>query len=75
MPVKSPKQFRFMEAAAHGNMKSAGGPSPSVAKEFLSKTPESKKKKFAHAVRSKMGKKKPVQGSGHEMRNIFKEIK
>ena len=53
MPVKSKKQFGLMEAAAHGNLKSAGGPSAGVAKEFLSKTPEKKKKAFAHSLMHK----------------------
>lgn len=46
MPVKSPKQFRFMGAAAHGALKGIG-PSPDVAQEFLSKTPKKKKSQFA----------------------------
>ncbi len=46
MPVKSAKQFRFMEAAAHGGLKSLG-PSPKVAQEFLDKTPKKKKSMFA----------------------------
>lgn len=49
MPVKSAKQFRAMQAAAHG--KSGFGIPEGVAKEFLSKTSEEKKKKFAHAYR------------------------
>jgi hypothetical protein len=50
MPVKSGKQFRFMEAAAHGglkNVKGKFGPSPEVAKEMLSKTSHKEKSKFA----------------------------
>lgn len=50
MPVKSAKQFRLMEAAAHGNLKGAGGPSPAVAKEFLSATPHKTKSNFAKAL-------------------------
>lgn len=47
-PVKSAKQFRFMQAMAHGQKSRKGiGPSPEVAKEFLSKTSEKKKKQFA----------------------------
>lgn len=46
MPVKSDKQFRFMQAASHGNLKGAG-PSPEVAKEFLGKTSHAKKSAFA----------------------------
>lgn len=47
MPVKSAKQFRFMEAAAHGGLKGMGGPSKAVASEFLSKTSHKKKSAFA----------------------------
>lgn len=52
MPVKSPAQFRLMQMAKNNpdKMKS-GGPSPKVAAEFLSKTPEKKKKQFAKAPR------------------------
>jgi hypothetical protein len=46
MPVKSAKQFRLMQAAAHGSLKGPG-PSPAVAKEFLSKTSHKKKSIFA----------------------------
>jgi len=46
MPVKSAKQFRFMQAAAHGDLSSAG-PSSKVAKEFLNKTSHKKKSMFA----------------------------
>lgn len=53
MPVKSAKQWRMMGAARSGNLKSAGGPSPSVAKEFMEKTPESKRRKFASALKKK----------------------
>lgn len=47
MPVKSAKQFRLMQAAAHGKLKSATGPSEAVAKEFLKETPHKKKSVFA----------------------------
>ncbi len=50
MPITSAPQFRLMQAAKKGNLKSAG-PSPAVAKEFLSKTSEKKKKMFAKAPR------------------------
>jgi hypothetical protein len=46
MPVKSAKQFKLMEAAAHGSSNLAS-PSKSVAEDFLSKTPHSVKSKFA----------------------------
>lgn len=45
MPIKSAKQFRLMQAAAHGKIDS--GPSPKVAKEFLAKTSHKAKSKFA----------------------------
>jgi hypothetical protein len=45
MPVKSAKQFRLMQAAAHG--KSSIGPSPKVAREFLAKSPKKEKSIFA----------------------------
>lgn len=39
MPVKSAKQYRFMQGIAHGMKPKKGlGPSPEVAKEFISKT-------------------------------------
>lgn len=55
MPAKSAKQFGFM--AAHmddkGMGKGVGGLSPSVAKEFVEKTPASKRAKFAKALANK----------------------
>jgi hypothetical protein len=59
MPVKSAKQFRMMEAAAHGGLKGMAGPSAKVAKEFLDKTPEgtkstfAKENKFSNSMRKK----------------------
>lgn len=50
MPVKSSKQFRFMQAAKSGNLRGAG-PSPEVASEFLSKTSHKKKSMFAKGKR------------------------
>lgn len=49
MPVKSGKQFRFMEAAKSGKVK---GIDPEVAKEFLRKTPHKKKSAFARMKRN-----------------------
>lgn len=46
MPVKSAKQFRFMEAAAHGGLRGSG-PSKAVAEEFLAKTRKVTKSNFA----------------------------
>ena len=50
MPIKSKSQYGLMQAAAHGNLKSLGGPPPMVAKEFVEKTPPIKRKKFAQAI-------------------------
>ena len=48
MPVKSAKQFRFMQAAAHGALRGlTGSPSEAVAKEFIAKTPKKKQSLFA----------------------------
>jgi hypothetical protein len=48
MPVKSAKQYRFMQGVAHGMKPRSGkGPSPEVAQEFISKTPAQKKRIFA----------------------------
>jgi len=48
MPAKSAKQYRMMQAIAHGtSTKHGAGPSPEVAKEFISKTSLSKRSKFA----------------------------
>jgi hypothetical protein len=51
MPAVSAKQYAFMQAHAHG--KGLGGPSPEVAREFIAKTPEAKRKKFAKALARK----------------------
>lgn len=50
MPAKSAKQYKFMQMMAHNpdKKKSKGiGPSPEVAKEFIAKTSEAKRKQFA----------------------------
>ena len=57
MPVKSAKQFRFMEAAANGGLHGTG-PSPEVAKEFLAKTPHAVKSNFAKSNKGKKSKNK-----------------
>lgn len=46
MPAKSGKQYRFMQAVAHGANIDAG-PSKKVAEEFIHKTPAKKRKLFA----------------------------
>jgi hypothetical protein len=50
MPAKSAKQYRFMQMMAHNPEKKRGnskGPSPELAKEFISKTSAAKRKQFA----------------------------
>lgn len=49
MPAKSARQYRFMQAIAHG-MKPRGhgiGPTPEQAKEFVQKTAPSKRKEWS----------------------------
>lgn len=47
MPAKSAKQYRFMQAMAHGEKSKKGiGPSEAVAKEFVDKTPKTKRSLF-----------------------------
>ena len=53
MPVKSSKQYGLMQAAAHGKLRSAAGPSPEVAREFINKTSSKKRSQFAKALRKK----------------------
>lgn len=48
--IKSARQFRFMEAAAHGGLKKSIGPSPEVARKMLSHE--------SHEVKSRFAKKK-----------------
>lgn len=49
--IKSAKQFRFMQAAAHGGLKNSVGPSPQVASKMLSEEPKKKMSKFARMKR------------------------
>ena len=54
MSVVSAKQYKFMQGIKHGMKPNNGiGPSPEVAREFLSKTSASKKKKFAEILKKK----------------------
>jgi hypothetical protein len=47
MPAKSAKQYRFMQAIAHGSSNKVNvGPSKEVAKEFIEKTPAKKRSAF-----------------------------
>ncbi len=45
--IKSKKQFRFLQAAAHGGLKDSMGPSEETAKKMLSHESEKTKKKLA----------------------------
>lgn len=54
MPAKSSKQYGLMQAAAHGNLKGAG-PSPEVAREFISKTSKKKRSAFAKQLAKHKG--------------------
>ena len=48
MPAKSAKQYRYMQAIAHGATSQKGiGPSEAVAKEFVKKTPAKKRKEWS----------------------------
>ena len=48
MPAKSEKQYKFMQAIAHGKGgKNPIGPSKDVAKEFIHKTPKKKRSLFS----------------------------
>lgn len=53
MPAKSAKQYGLMQAALHGSVTGGEGPTRSVAKEFVKKTPMNKRKKFASIIRGK----------------------
>lgn len=53
MSAKSAKQYGLMQGIVHGSIKSAIGPSPEVAREFISKTPAKSRKRFAKALANK----------------------
>ena len=57
MPTVSAKQYGFMQAHAHGTARGAG-PSPEVAKEFIHKTPASKRSEYAKVLGRKKRKKR-----------------
>lgn len=54
MPAKTAKQYRAMQAAAHGKGK-LGIPAD-VAEEFIHKTPPETRSKFARTIRLKRKK-------------------
>lgn len=45
--IKSAKQFRFLEAAAHGGLKQSTGPSKETAQKMLSHESHETKSRFA----------------------------
>ena len=47
MPAKSKAQYGLMQGIMHGSIMPDHGPSKSVAKEFVNKTPAKKKSIFA----------------------------
>lgn len=47
MPAKSARQFRLMQAVAHGNAKGIGGLTKNMAKEFVKKTSKRKRSLFS----------------------------
>jgi hypothetical protein len=48
MPAESGKQYRFMQAVAHGMSTKKGlGPSEAVAREFIKKTPPKKRRQWS----------------------------
>jgi hypothetical protein len=52
MPAGSAKQYKLMQAAARGNLKGMG-PSPTVAREMISKTPSSKRSHYSSQIPKK----------------------
>lgn len=50
MPIKSPAQYRLMQAAAHGR---GYGPSPQIAREFINATSKPERKKLATGYNNK----------------------
>ncbi len=59
MPAVSAKQYGFMQARANNQPNKAitggAGPTVSVAKEFVAKTPAKKRKKFAQILANNRG--------------------
>lgn len=47
MPAVSGKQYRFMQAAAHGGLKGPQQIPEAVAKEFVRKTPKKERKMWS----------------------------
>jgi hypothetical protein len=60
MPAKSAKQYKFMQAIAHGSSnKIDAGPSKKVAEEFISKTPKKKRSIFMKGEENEVKRMKP----------------
>lgn len=49
MPARSARQYRMMQAVAHGRSKGIGGISKGIAKEFIRKTNPKKRSMFARS--------------------------
>lgn len=60
MPAKSAKQYGLMQMASKGQI---SGIAPSFGKEFVDKTPASKRSKFAKAL---MKKRKKRDSNDHD---------
>lgn len=58
MPAKSGKQYRLMQAVAHG-AKIDAGPSKEVAKKFIAETPKKKRSIFQRTEEREKNKMKP----------------
>ena len=54
MPATSGKQYRFMQAAAHGGLKGPQQIDSAVAKEFVRKTPPAKRKMWSKQPDNKL---------------------
>ena len=57
MPAKSAKQYGLMAGVMSGSIKGSGI-SPSVAKEFVDKTPANKRSRFSKSLRKHKKEKK-----------------
>lgn len=70
MPSKSPAQAKLMRAVAHGWHKPGGGPSVSVAKEFMHADERAHKK--AHKTREgREDRKRELDKWAHGQRNTY----
>lgn len=54
MPATSGKQYRLMQAAAHGGLRGPQQVDSAVAKEFVRKTPQNKRKMWSKSPDNKL---------------------